>query len=67
MSNLDIGQDQLGNNGDAFYEALMKAHEGLSAEQSRALNTRLVLLLANQVSDFDVLKAVLSAASDISD
>jgi hypothetical protein len=36
---------------DAFYEALMDAHEGLSAEASAAYNMRLILLLANQIGD----------------
>ena len=47
---------------DDFYEALLLAHQGLSTAQSHALNARLVLLLANQVGDLDVLKAALHAA-----
>ncbi len=47
---------------DDFYEALLDAHQGLSAEQSHALNARLVLLLANQVGHLDTLKAALAAA-----
>lgn len=47
---------------DDFYEALLDAHQGLSAEQSHALNARLVLLLANQVGHLDTLKAALTAA-----
>ena len=31
---------------DRFYQALVDAHEGLSPEQSRLLNARLILLLA---------------------
>ena len=34
---------------DGFYEQLLNAHEGLSADQSEQLNMRLILLLANQV------------------
>ncbi len=49
---------------DAFYEALIDAHNGLSPEQSQALNARLVLLLANQVGDLDVLRQALAAARD---
>ncbi|MEY3944845.1 MAG: hypothetical protein RL697_858, partial [Pseudomonadota bacterium] len=30
--------------GDEFYEALIDAHNGLSDEQSEALNARLILL-----------------------
>jgi hypothetical protein len=36
---------------DGFYEALMLAHDGLSPEQSVALNARLILILANQIGD----------------
>jgi hypothetical protein len=48
--------------GDDFYEALIAAHHGLSAEQSQLLNAKLVLLLANQVGDLDVLRAALELA-----
>ena len=47
---------------DDFYEALIDTHCDLSAEQSQALNARLVLLLANHIGDFDVLKQALLAA-----
>ena len=47
---------------DDFYEALLAAHQGLTPAQSHDLNARLVLLLANQVGDIGVLKAVLAAA-----
>ncbi len=40
---------------DTFYDQLLNAHEGLSAEQSEQLNLRLILLLANQVGDATVL------------
>jgi hypothetical protein len=36
---------------DGFYEALLRAHEGLSDAESNDLDVRLVLLLANQVGD----------------
>ncbi|HLL09575.1 MAG TPA: DUF2783 domain-containing protein, partial [Rubrivivax sp.] len=36
---------------DAFYAALVSAHQGLSEAQSADLQARLVLLLANQVGD----------------
>jgi hypothetical protein len=57
-----IGQDRLAAAGDDFYAALMAAHEGLSFEESARLNARLVLLLANQVGNVDILKAALAAA-----
>lgn len=47
---------------DDFYEALLEAHAGLSLAQSHDLNARLVLLLANQVGDLELLKATLAAA-----
>ena len=37
--------------GDDVYDALIRAHEGLTDEESAALNIRLVLILANQVRD----------------
>jgi hypothetical protein len=47
---------------DDLYEALIAAHQGLSTEQSHALNARLVLLLANQVGDLDTLKTAFGLA-----
>ncbi|RZU02480.1 DUF2783 domain-containing protein [Rivibacter subsaxonicus] len=47
---------------DAFYEALLQAHQGLSTEQSHALNARLVLLLANHIGDAEALGEALAAA-----
>jgi hypothetical protein len=47
---------------DAFYEQLLDAHEGLSSEQSQLLNARLILLLANQVGDAQVLAECVKAA-----
>ena len=48
--------------GDAFYEALMQAHEGLSDDQSQLLNARLILLLANHVGDMAVLRQAMALA-----
>jgi hypothetical protein len=48
--------------GDAFYEALMQAHEGLDDSQSHLLNARLVLLMANHIGDLNVLKQAIEAA-----
>ncbi len=47
---------------DGFYEALIRAHEGLSSDASAALNARLILILANQIGDAEVLKQALHAA-----
>lgn len=49
---------------DGFYDELLGVHEGLSKEQSDALNARLVLILANHIGDREVLsKALVAAAS----
>ena len=58
----DIGGDKLGPNGDAFYQSLMEAHEGLNEEESHALNIRLVLIMANEIGDLEALNKVLEAA-----
>lgn len=47
---------------DLFYEQLLDAHTGLSREQSELLNARLILLLANQIGNRDVLAACIEAA-----
>ncbi len=49
---------------DAFYEALIDTHSGLSEPQSHALNARLVLLLANHIGQHAVLLQALKAARD---
>ena len=48
--------------GDDFYEALIEAHNGLTDEQSEALNARLILVLANHIGDLRVLREALQAA-----
>ncbi|TAG28141.1 MAG: DUF2783 domain-containing protein [Burkholderiales bacterium] len=47
---------------DGFYEALLDAHEGLSADASVALNARLILILANQIGDQRLLAECLALA-----
>ncbi len=47
---------------DAFYEKLLQAHDGLSAEQSAALNARLILTLANHVGDEQALEEAIAVA-----
>ena len=58
--------DKLGTSGDALYAKLMQAHEGLSLEQSHALNARLVLMMMNEISDPDTIIALLQEARRIS-
>lgn len=60
---VDLALDRLGKHGDDFYEALMAAHHGLSANESERLNARLVLIMANAIGDIDQLKTILTAAS----
>jgi hypothetical protein len=47
---------------DGFYEALINTHQGLSDEDSEALNARLILILANHIGDGEVLRAALATA-----
>jgi hypothetical protein len=47
---------------DAAYRALVEAHRGLGEDASAALNTRLVLILANHIGDPDVLEEAIALA-----
>jgi Protein of unknown function (DUF2783) len=47
---------------DMAYRALIEAHRGLSDEESATLNTRLVLILANQIGDLDLLREAIALA-----
>lgn len=47
---------------DGFYAELLGVHEGLSAEDSHALNARLILILANHIGDRETLSAALKTA-----
>lgn len=47
---------------DGFYEAWVAAHEGLSDEASSDLDARLLLLLANQIGDQQVLLECITEA-----
>lgn len=47
---------------DGFYDELIRAHEGLSKEQSDAFNARLILTLANHIGDRAVLTQAFEAA-----
>ena len=52
---------------DGFYAELIAAHEGLSDDESAALNARLILLLANHIGDREALSDALTAARQSSD
>lgn len=67
MNDKGAGKDGLGADGDAFYEALMAAHDGLDEAQGHALNARLVLLMANEIGDMTALAAILQTASKFDD
>jgi hypothetical protein len=62
-----IWDDKLGAEGDALYAALMQAHDGLTTEQSHALNARLVLMMMNQIGDADTITAVMNEARRLSE
>ena len=47
---------------DRTYRALIEAHRGLSDDASAALNTRLVLILANHIGDDAVLAEAIALA-----
>lgn len=47
---------------DGFYAELLGSHEGLTTQESHALNARLVLLLANVVGDRKTLTRALELA-----
>ncbi|WP_306004636.1 DUF2783 domain-containing protein [Aquicoccus porphyridii] len=47
---------------DDFYADLLAAHEGLSKEESDALNARLILVLANHIGDREALAQAITAA-----
>ena len=49
---------------DDFYEALIEAHRGLSSEQSGRVNAKLILLLANEIGDLDILREALAKARE---
>ena len=49
---------------DGFYEQLLDAHAGLSEAESDLFNARLILLLANQVGNAQVLRECIAAARE---
>lgn len=59
---LDL-DNRLGSSADELYAILMRAHEGLSDAQSRALDARLVLLLMNQVGDAAAIEQAIALAA----
>ena len=47
---------------DELYQLLVEAHWDLTAEQSRLVNSKLILLLANEIGDPAVIAAAIAAA-----
>ncbi len=47
---------------DAAFRLIVEAHRGLSEAESQALNARLVLILANQVGDIEILREAIALA-----
>ena len=43
---------------DGFYAQLIELHQGLTPEQSHKLNAKLILMLANQIGDREVLEEI---------
>lgn len=50
------------NRTDDFYEALIDMHQGLSEEQSHAVNAKMILILSNHIGDLSVLKQAMQIA-----
>jgi hypothetical protein len=61
MSGLPL-EDRFAGAADDVYETLIQAHDGLTDADSAALNTRLVLILANAVGDVDILRQAVDLA-----
>lgn len=49
---------------DDFYQELTDLHRDLTAEQSRDVNARLILLLSNHIGDQEVLSQAMKIASE---
>jgi Protein of unknown function (DUF2783) len=47
---------------DAIYQLLVDAYDALDAQQSRIMETRLILLLANHIGDPEVIAQAVAAA-----
>lgn len=50
-------------NADDVYADILAAHDGLTFEESAALNARLILILANHIGDADVIRDALKEAA----
>ncbi|MGH1453828.1 MAG: DUF2783 domain-containing protein [Paracoccaceae bacterium] len=50
---------------DDFYAELLATHDGLTSDQSNALNARLILILANHIGDRTTLTQALATAKTV--
>ncbi|WP_118133550.1 DUF2783 domain-containing protein [Oceanicella sp. SM1341] len=60
---MDPRSYNLGLEGDAIYAELIALHEGLSDEESAALNARLVLVLANALGAPEEIRLAFAVAA----
>ncbi len=51
-----------GEHGDEIYRELLEAHQGLSSQESAALNARLILILMNHIGGDDILRQAIARA-----
>ncbi len=49
---------------DDFYQELIDLHRDLSDDQSAIVNAKLILLLANQIGNLEVLRKAMRAARE---
>jgi hypothetical protein len=49
---------------DDAYATLLTAHQGLSPQDSAALNARLILILMNQIGDAATVRQAITAAKE---
>lgn len=61
MSKLETDTNRF-DDPDAAYRLLVDAHHGLTVADSAALNARLVLILANQFGDLELLRQAVGLA-----
>jgi hypothetical protein len=52
------------SNPDSFYEKLINLHEGLSDKESALLNSKIILIMANQIGDEAILSDLLLMAKE---
>lgn len=64
MSVADPLETKPGADPDALYQLLVEAHRDLTAEQSRQVNSKLILLLADHIGDPAVIAAAVAAARE---